>query len=76
MFVRDNIKFNHSENLCIFVEGEFESIFIESWINGHTSSVGEIYRIPNSTVSSYIQIYEIILNMIQRKKHQVMIGTD
>ena len=56
MYVRDNIKFNHYEDLSIFVEGEFESIFIETCVNGHTSIVGEIYRIPNSNVFIYPKV--------------------
>ena len=52
MCVHDNVKFNHLENLGIFVDEEFEFILIETCINGHTLFVGEIYQIPNSNVSS------------------------
>ena len=40
MYVRDNCKFNQREDLGIFVEGQLESIFIETSVNGLTSIVG------------------------------------
>ena len=40
IYIRDNIQYNLREDLSIFIEGEFESIFIESINNGQTSIVG------------------------------------
>ena len=37
--------------LIISIEGEFESIFVESVVNAQTSIVGEIYHIPNTNVT-------------------------
>ena len=34
MYIRDNIQYNLREDLSIFIEGEFESILIESINNG------------------------------------------
>ena len=76
MYVRDNIQYNLREDLDILVEGEFEYIFIESNSNGQTPFVGEIYRIPNSNITSSIQTYESILNKIQSSNNDVTIGTD
>ena len=53
--VRNNVQFDLREELSAFVEGEFESIFIESSSNGKTSIIGEIYRISNSNVTASIQ---------------------
>ena len=49
--IRDNIQYILREDHSNFVEGEFESIFIESSRNGLTTVVGEIYRTPNSNVT-------------------------
>ena len=51
MFIRDNIQFNLREDLSIFIEGEFEYIFVESVMNGQTSSVGEMYHIAKTSVT-------------------------
>ena len=51
IYIRDNIQYNLRENVSIFKEGEFESIFIESINNGQTSIAAEIYRIPNTNVN-------------------------
>ena len=47
VYGRDNILVNLPEDYSIYVEGEFESTFIESSSNGHTEVVGELYRIHN-----------------------------
>ena len=36
IYIRDNIQYNLREDLSILIEGEFESIFIESINNGQT----------------------------------------
>ena len=76
IYIRDNIQYNLREDLSIFIEGEFESIFIESINNGQTSIVGEIYRIPNTSVNLSIQRYEAILQKMESSNSQVIIGTD
>ena len=76
IYIRDNIQYDLREDLSIFIEGEFESIFIESINNGQTSIVGEIYRIPNTSVNLSIQRYEAILQKVESSNSQVIIGTD
>ena len=76
IYIRDNIQYNLREDLSIFIEGEFEYIFIESITNGQTSIVGEIYRIPNTNVNLSIQRYEAILHKTESSNSQVIIGTD
>ena len=76
IYIRDNIQYNLREDLSSFIEGEFESIFIESINNGQTSIVGEIYRIPNTNVNLSIQRYEAILQKMESSNSQVIIGTD
>ena len=58
--------------ICIAIE----SIFTESINNGQTSIVGEIYRIPNTSVNLSIQRYEAILQKMESSNSQVIIGTD
>ena len=76
IYIRDNIQYNLREDLSIFIEGGFESIFIESIKNGQTSIVGEIYRIHNTNVNLSIQRYETILHNMESSNSQVILGTD
>jgi hypothetical protein len=48
MYIRNDIRFKLRDDIAIFCEGEFESIFIETTGNEKPTIVGEIYRIPNS----------------------------
>ena len=43
-------------------------MLVESISNGHTSNVGEVYRIPNTDVTSFIQRYESLRLTAQATK--------
>ena len=63
------------QELGIFKEGEFESIFIE--INAPRKSViGEIYRIPNTNPTSSLKHYDTILQKLANYTNPIIIGTD
>ena len=55
MYIRYSIQLNLRGDISIFIECEFVPIFVESISNGHISIVEEIYRIPNTNVTLYIQ---------------------
>ena len=67
MYIRDNIQFNLREDLSIFIEGEFEYIFVESIINCHTTIVGVIYRCRHIITRGYLiyfdQDYSYLFNI-------------
>ena len=65
IYVREDIQYNIRDDLGIFVEGEFESIFIQSNDKGSASIVGEIYCLRNTEVSSSLKYYESVLNKIR-----------
>ena len=75
MYIKENIQFNIREDLSIFIEGEFESIFIETFNESFTTIVGEIYRIPNTSTAKYLDRYETILCKLMNNDN-VIIGTD
>ena len=74
MYIKENIQFNISEDLSVFIEGEFESIFIDTINESFTTIVGEIYRIPNTSTATYLDIYETILCKLMNNDN-VIIGT-
>ena len=76
IYIPDNIQYIFREDHSNFVEGEFESIYIESSKNGLTTVVGNIYRTPNSHVTLSTQRYESVINKLRRSNHQVIIGTE
>ena len=61
--------------LAIFVEGEFESIFIETTNTVNNTVVGEIYRVPNSNIAHSLEHFNTILSMLSRKQ-DIILGTD
>jgi exonuclease III len=76
IYVHTKYKFRKIENLSIFQEGDFESIFIEAEHQNDKIIVGEIYRIPNSNVQESLYRYETILQQLENIKQPIIIGTD
>ena len=75
IYLRDHLKFKVRDDLSIFIEGEFESIFIETC--GHTPIIlGEIYRTPHANIALSLERYSLILEQLRHSKHTVVIGTD
>lgn len=78
IYIRDEIEFTERRDLEIYVEGEFESIFIEIENSGSLKPrtvVGEIYRVPNSNPETSIERYDEVL-MKLKDTSNVIIGTD
>ena len=75
IYIRKNIEYKLREDLDIFVEGEFESIFLETVINNNKTVIGEIYRVPNSNINQSIERYDEIFSKTKDAKN-VIIGTD
>ena len=78
IYVKDTIQFKERNDLTIFDEGKFESIFIETTNMRKNIVVGEIYRIPNSTVAfiesqTALEYYDKIVSGI---RGNAIIGTD
>ena len=71
-------KYNYCirEDLSIFIEGEFESVFLEICSPMHKLIIGEIYRVPNTNIKNSIERFELILEMIKNYKHKIILGTD
>ena len=75
MYINNSIQFNLRDDLAIFEEGEFESIFLETVNIPNKTIVGEIYRIPNSNTGVSLERYDAILSKLSNS-HNVIIGSD
>ena len=73
-------KYNYVErlDLCINVEGEFESIAIEVDTGQKASNliVAEIYRVPNTNENMSIERYDRTIAMLSGSNRDIIIGTD
>ena len=64
IYIKHSINYKIRDDLSTFVEGEFESIFVE--IMGTSPAiVGEIYRVPNTNINTGIQRYSDILDKLK-----------
>ena len=73
MYIREDIQFKLRDDLSLFNENEFESIFIEVTQNQKSTIVGEIYRIPSSNETSSLCRYETITGKLQNLNKDVII---
>ena len=75
MYIQNDIQFKLRDDIAIFREGEFESIFIEtSYPNNKPSIIGEVYRVPNTNTKKSLEYYESIIAKIGNTN--TIIGTD
>lgn len=76
IYVRCNISFKRRNDLEINIDGEFESLFVETKINNKNTIIGEIYRIPNTSELESIRRFETILDKLAKLNGNIIIGTD
>ena len=75
IYIRSNISYTVRDDLSTFIEGEYESLFIEANIHGKKIIMGEIYRTPASNANKSVEYYETTLEKLKKEK-RVIIGTD
>lgn len=76
IFVNNRLKFKLREDITIFDEGKFESIFIEVMSDKRNIIVAELYRVPNTNEQSFFTKYQDIINKIDSEHKDIIIGTD
>ena len=78
IYVKDTFKCTERPDLSIFIEGEFETIFLEVKNDFCNAIIGEVYRIPNTTEQLSVSRYEHLLDVLtqQHNKQDLIIGTD
>ena len=76
IYLKNNITYKRRNDLEINIDGEFESIFLETNSNKTKTIVGEIYRIPNTNELDSIRHFETILNKLANINCNIIIGTD
>ena len=77
ILIRDNLKFNERQDLHIFEEGKFESVFVEiSCKSKDNIIIGEIYRVPGTNEKDFLSTYESIVNKVKDERKKLIIGTD
>lgn len=77
IYINRRYKYKVRHDLSLFIEGEFESIFIELLSKPRNVIVGEIYRVPGTPAQEAVARYELILtNLMAVKSSDIIIGTD
>ena len=78
MYIANSFTYKERFDLCINIEGEFESIAVEitDKLQKQNTVVAEVYRVPNTNESLSIQRYEEIVANICGNTNQVILGSD
>ena len=76
IYIKNNINFIIREDLSIFIEKSFETLFLEVTSSNGSIIIGEVYRVPNSSCPDSITNYELITNKLQNENKEIIIGTD
>ena len=76
IYIKNNISFIIREDLPIFIDKSFETLFFEVTSSNGSIIIGEVYRVPNSSCPDLITNYELITNKLQNENKEIIIGTD
>jgi hypothetical protein len=76
IYIHKKYKLTNLNDINIFIQGEFESIFVEVEYNKQKLIIGEIYRVPNTNIGVSLERYESVLEKLNSYKHPIIIGTD
>ncbi len=76
IYVNELYNYEVRDDLSVFDEGKFESLFIEIKSRSQKLIIGEIYRVPNTNTNQSLEYYESIMNKLSNYKNDIIIGTD
>ena len=74
IFVKSGLRYKTREDISVFEEGTFESIFIE--LLDSKTVVGEVYRVPGTNLRLFMETYERVVKALANESQSVVIGTD
>jgi len=75
MYIKDGFEYCERPDICINVDGEFESLFIEIKSVEHNIIMGEIYRIPDTNEKLSIARFNNILEKLNTEKCDQILAT-
>ena len=75
IYIKNNINFIIRDDLSIFIEKSFETVFLEVTSSNGSIIISEVYRVPNSSCPDSITNYELITNKLQNENKEIIIGT-
>ena len=70
IYIKNNINFVIRDDLSIFIEKCFETLFLEVTSSKGNIIIGEVYRVPNSSCPDSITNYELLTNKLQKGTDQ------
>ena len=76
LYTKKNINFIIRDDLSIFIEKSFETLFLEVTSSKGSILIGEVHRVPNSSCPNSITNYELITNKLKNENKEIIIGTD
>ena len=68
MYIKDGFEYCERHDICINVDEEFETLFIEIKSVGRKIILGEIYRIPDTNEKTSIARFNNILEKLNTEK--------
>ena len=73
IFIKDNLEFKHRDDLTIILPF-MECSFIEIKFNNQNYLIGGIYRIPNTDIDEFIEIFNSIIEPIKSTHKIILLG--
>jgi len=75
IYIKNDLKYIRREDLEINYDDEFESVILEATIDNRNVIVGEIYRVPNTSEVTSVELYEQLISNLNPTTKNIIIGT-
>lgn len=77
IYITKSAKYVMRDDLAVFVEGIYESVFIELLNEkGKNIIVGEVYRVPGTDEKLFLENIKCLLDKTKKEKKQLLMGSD
>ena len=73
IYIKSELNYIVKQDLSLFHEGEFESLFIEIKSKQNKAIIGEIYHVPNTDISESFNRFETIFSKLHNYKHTTVL---
>ena len=76
LYINNKYEFSMRDDLSCFEEGLFESLFVEINTGTRNLILGEVYRVPNTSIQGFNEKYEHLVSSVMNEKKELLIGSD
>lgn len=76
ILIRDNLTYIECPDLEVFVEGQFETCFVELRSKQRPIIIGSMYKVPGTSEREFLKLYGDLMKCLKSEKKELVFGID